>query len=189
VEKGKWSEYFLNVLYVTRRGNQKQHPLERGASLEMLSSDRTQTRNSFTALDPETSASSSLGASKVPGGTCAFALCSGSLTDGFYLWLRSSELPHSTDSEAVLRLQLIHHPPWILLLARVYRANSSVLEEFAKPLMAREEPDLFSSSFHHRQFYHKEYHDYRGKNPVLSWGTGTGHYTAAYNHSTTVAGS
>ena len=84
--------------YVTCRGSRKQQPLAMGASLVKVSPDWKQTRNSFAALDPETSATSSLGASKVPGGTCAFALCSGSLTDGFYLWFRSSKLPHSTDS-------------------------------------------------------------------------------------------
>ena len=37
------------------------------------------------------------------GGTCAFSLCSVSVsgsTSGFYLWFRSSELPLSSDSEA-----------------------------------------------------------------------------------------
>ncbi|CAB1338555.1 unnamed protein product [Coregonus sp. 'balchen'] len=76
---------------------------QRGASLEMLSPDRTQTRNGFAALDPEVSAPSSLGASDSrsdPEVHAPSSFCSVSLSGGFYLGFRSSELPPSSDHEA-----------------------------------------------------------------------------------------
>ncbi|CAB1345021.1 unnamed protein product [Coregonus sp. 'balchen'] len=82
--------------YVTRRRNRKQCPLATGASLEMLSQDRTQIRNSFGAFFPG-DFRFQIGS----GGTCTFVLCSVSLSDGFYLGFRSSELPPSTDRETV----------------------------------------------------------------------------------------
>ncbi|CAB1313675.1 unnamed protein product [Coregonus sp. 'balchen'] len=80
--------------YVTHRGNQRKHPLAKGVSLEMLSPDLTQTRNGFATLDPE------VGFKIGSGGTCVFVLCSVSLSGGFYLGFRSSELPPSSDREA-----------------------------------------------------------------------------------------
>lgn len=71
--------------------------------MEMLSPELTQTRNSFATLDPEVPGASVLGGFPIKigsGGTCIFVLGSVSLSGGFYLGFKSSELPASPDREA-----------------------------------------------------------------------------------------
>ncbi|CAB1331945.1 unnamed protein product [Coregonus sp. 'balchen'] len=69
------------------RSYRRKCPLATGASLEMLNPDWTRIQRGFRF---------EIGS----GGTCAFVLCSVSLSGGFYHGFRSSELSPSSDHEA-----------------------------------------------------------------------------------------
>jgi hypothetical protein len=82
----------------------------------MLRMELTQTRNSFAALDQEVPGAFVLGGfpNKIGyRGTCIFVLGSVSLSGGFYLRFRSSELPerldHSTSPAVIIGSSMVRN--------------------------------------------------------------------------------
>ena len=160
--------------YVTCRGSRKQRPLATGASLEMLKPRPNTDQKQLCRPGSRGSGAFVLGGFPIKigyRGTCVFILGSVSLSGGFYLGFRSSELSPSSDREAVQDSgQFTIHGGYYSWLGSIWPHRPSVLEAFLIPLEVKQRLDLLShwTSCHHWQFYGKKHHGSWGKNPVLS---------------------